>query len=61
MTGGQSSIVIRPYREEDRDAVLALAPRLTEGVAAWRDPERPHHPGRGHSPATRQMEEHHRL
>jgi Acetyltransferases len=38
MTGGQPSIVIRPYRDEDRDAVLALAPRLTEGVAPWRDP-----------------------
>jgi GNAT superfamily N-acetyltransferase len=29
--------VIRPYRHEDRDAVVALAPCLTEGVAAWRD------------------------
>src|SRR5262245_66450062 len=29
---------IRPYEPSDRDAVLALAPRLTEGVAPWRDP-----------------------
>ena len=29
---------IRPYAPSDRDAVLALAPRLTEGVAPWRDP-----------------------
>ncbi|MFB6724562.1 GNAT family N-acetyltransferase [Kribbella sp. NPDC056345] len=28
---------IRPYQSTDRDAVLALAPRLTEGVAPWRD------------------------
>ncbi|GAA2269163.1 hypothetical protein GCM10010149_07700 [Nonomuraea roseoviolacea subsp. roseoviolacea] len=32
-----SGVVIRPYRDEDRDAIVALAPRLTEGVAAWRD------------------------
>ncbi|BCJ38349.1 GNAT family acetyltransferase [Actinocatenispora thailandica] len=31
-------LVIRPYRAADADAVLALAPRLTEGVAPWRDP-----------------------
>ncbi|MEU4549997.1 GNAT family N-acetyltransferase [Nonomuraea dietziae] len=37
MSGEQTSVVIRPYRDEDRDAVVALAPRLTEGVAAWRD------------------------
>jgi len=29
---------IRPFRGEDREQVLALAPRLTEGVAPWRDP-----------------------
>jgi len=29
---------IRPYTPADRDAVLALAPRLAEGVAPWRDP-----------------------
>ncbi|WP_203872455.1 GNAT family N-acetyltransferase, partial [Planomonospora parontospora] len=25
------------YQEEDRDAIVTLAPRLTEGVAPWRD------------------------
>ncbi|TDW81464.1 phosphinothricin acetyltransferase [Kribbella pratensis] len=30
---------IRRYEEADRSAVLALAPRLTEGVAPWRSPE----------------------
>ncbi len=29
---------VRPLRPEDREQVLALAPRLTEGVAPWRDP-----------------------
>ena len=29
---------VRPYRASDRAAVLALAPRLTVGVASWRDP-----------------------
>ncbi|NUW43458.1 GNAT family N-acetyltransferase [Nonomuraea rhodomycinica] len=37
MSGEQHRITIRPYRDEDRDAVIKLAPRLTEGVAAWRD------------------------
>ncbi|WP_164903440.1 GNAT family N-acetyltransferase [Nonomuraea polychroma] len=32
-------IRIRPALEEDRQAVMALAARLAEGVAAWRDPE----------------------
>lgn len=31
-------VQIREYTPADRDAVLALAPRLTEGVAPWRDP-----------------------
>jgi ribosomal protein S18 acetylase RimI-like enzyme len=31
-------VVIRPFVPSDRDAVLALAPRLTIGVARWRDP-----------------------
>jgi GNAT superfamily N-acetyltransferase len=31
------SIVIRTGTEDDRDAVLALAPRLTVGLAPWRD------------------------
>ncbi|WP_249998101.1 GNAT family N-acetyltransferase [Actinoplanes sp. M2I2] len=29
---------VRPYQSSDREAVLALAPRLTIGVAPWRDP-----------------------
>jgi len=29
--------VVRRYRPSDRGAALALAPRLTEGVAVWRD------------------------
>jgi len=29
---------IRPFRPRDRSQVLALAPRLTEGAAPWRDP-----------------------
>jgi ribosomal protein S18 acetylase RimI-like enzyme len=32
-------MLIREFRPSDRDAVLALAPRLTEGVAPWRDPD----------------------
>ncbi|BCJ27541.1 GNAT family N-acetyltransferase [Actinocatenispora sera] len=31
-------LVVRRYEESDADAVLALAPRLTEGVPPWRDP-----------------------
>ncbi len=34
----QATILIRPYRPEDRDQVMTLAPRLTEWVAPWRDP-----------------------
>jgi ribosomal protein S18 acetylase RimI-like enzyme len=34
----QAAIRIRPYHPGDRDQVMALAPRLAEGVAAWRDP-----------------------
>jgi ribosomal protein S18 acetylase RimI-like enzyme len=33
------SIVVRRCRTEDHAAVLALAPRLTIGVAPWRDPD----------------------
>lgn len=33
------SLIITPYQAEDRDAVLALAPRLAVGVAAWRPTE----------------------
>ena len=34
----ETTIEIRLYRPADRDGVLALAPRLTEWVASWRDP-----------------------
>jgi ribosomal protein S18 acetylase RimI-like enzyme len=30
---------IRPFEEADREEVMALADRLTEGVAEWRDPD----------------------
>jgi GNAT superfamily N-acetyltransferase len=30
---------IRPFARTDHDDVLELAPRLTVGVAAWRDPD----------------------
>jgi ribosomal protein S18 acetylase RimI-like enzyme len=33
----ETGIVIRPVSAADRDQVLAFAPRLTEGVAPWRD------------------------
>jgi ribosomal protein S18 acetylase RimI-like enzyme len=32
------SIRIRTYAPTDRDAVLAMSPRLTEGMPPWRDP-----------------------
>lgn len=32
-----ATIEIRRYRTGDRDGVMALAPRLTEWVSAWRD------------------------
>ncbi len=31
-------IRVRPYLPDDRDDVLSLAPRLTIGMPAWRDP-----------------------
>jgi ribosomal protein S18 acetylase RimI-like enzyme len=31
---------VRRYVDTDRDAVMALAPRLAEGVAPWRSPDR---------------------
>jgi ribosomal protein S18 acetylase RimI-like enzyme len=33
-----AAVLIRPYRPGDQAQVLALAPRLTEWVAPWRDP-----------------------
>ena len=35
--GEHEPVQIRPYIPADRDAILALAPRLTEGKAPWRD------------------------
>ena len=34
----QATIRIRPYQPADRSPAMALAPRLTERVACWRDP-----------------------
>jgi len=31
------NVQIREYRPDDRDAIMALAPRLTEGKPLWRD------------------------
>ena len=33
------AISIRPASDSDREQILALATRLTEGVAEWRDPD----------------------
>ena len=33
----RTTVRIREYRPDDRDAIMSLAPRLTDGVAAWRD------------------------
>ena len=33
----QQAAQVRPFQSSDYDAVLALAPRLAEGVAPWRD------------------------
>ncbi|MFI7231266.1 GNAT family N-acetyltransferase [Nonomuraea angiospora] len=34
-----NEVRIRPACDDDLEGVLALAPRLAEGVVAWRDPE----------------------
>jgi ribosomal protein S18 acetylase RimI-like enzyme len=34
----EQALQIRPYRAADREQVMAIAPRLAELVAAWRDP-----------------------
>jgi hypothetical protein len=34
----QAAVRIRSFATGDWDAVMALAPRLTEGVASWREP-----------------------
>ena len=36
---GADQLQVRRYTPADQPAVLALAARLTEGVAPWRDPE----------------------
>ena len=33
-----TDVSVRRLQHDDHDAVMALAPRLTEGVAPWRDP-----------------------
>jgi GNAT superfamily N-acetyltransferase len=33
------TVRVRPFMPADRDAVLGLAPRLTIGLAPWRDPD----------------------
>ena len=33
----ESTVIIRPATAADRAGVVALAPRLAEGVAPWRD------------------------
>lgn len=40
------TVRVRPAREEDRDAVMALASRLAEGVAPWREPQAAVHAAR---------------
>jgi ribosomal protein S18 acetylase RimI-like enzyme len=37
--GDASKVRIRSFQPADREPVLALAPRLAEDVAPWRDPE----------------------
>jgi hypothetical protein len=34
----RQEIRVRRYQPGDRDRVMPLRPRLTEGTAAWRDP-----------------------
>ena len=38
MSSDPATVRIRPFQPTDRDAVLNLAPRLTVGIASWRDP-----------------------
>jgi ribosomal protein S18 acetylase RimI-like enzyme len=35
----EARVVIRPYAASDHASLMALALRLTEGVAPWRDPQ----------------------
>jgi len=34
-----AAVCVRPFISTDRNAVLDLAPRLTVGIAPWRDPD----------------------
>lgn len=42
MQAESRAITVRPYRPDDRAAVLGLAPRLTIGMPSWRDPQACH-------------------
>ncbi|MFL5629277.1 MAG: GNAT family N-acetyltransferase [Ktedonobacteraceae bacterium] len=42
-----AAIRVRLYHPDDRDFVLSLTPRLTIGMAPWRDPEKMHDAMRG--------------
>ena len=35
-----STVMVRPFEPGDRNFILSLAPRLTIGIPAWRDPEK---------------------
>jgi hypothetical protein len=35
----EPDVLVRPYRPGDREQVMAIAPRLNQWVAAWRDPD----------------------
>ncbi|GAC1484679.1 MAG: hypothetical protein NVS2B12_39520 [Ktedonobacteraceae bacterium] len=39
-TPSEFKLHIRPYRSNDREFVLGLAPRLVLGIQAWRDPKK---------------------
>ena len=43
---GESSVIIRPATEADRAGIVALAPRLAESVAPWRDQREARNAGR---------------
>ncbi|MEO8330682.1 MAG: GNAT family N-acetyltransferase [Candidatus Nanopelagicales bacterium] len=36
---GGADVLVRPFVSKDREAILALVPRLVAGVAPYRDPE----------------------
>ncbi len=39
-TPGTAPVRVRPFDPTDRDALLALAPRLLIGMAPWREPDK---------------------